>query len=275
MRAALGNRGLRDTANRDWVHKLARVGFATKGAVYVLIGILSFDAARSGTAPAGNAGAVREIHHLPFGSALLLLTGVGLMGYALWTAIQALLDPDRDGSDAKGWLKRTGYMLTALLYSGLAVVVLKSALAGGAGPRDSTKSWIGKLMSEPFGHWLVLAVGVGLLIFAGAQLVQAVTGSFARHLDHFRMTYRERRFTMNVGRLGLSARGIVFALMGVFIIRASLDSNPNEAKSMAGALRHLQAGPTGPAVLGVVAVGLVCYGLFMFVCARFRRMQRV
>jgi hypothetical protein len=266
---------LTSTKRHEWVHKVARVGYATKGAVYVLFGALSLDAALSGAPPPSNTGAVREIGSLPLGSVLLGVTALGLSGYALWRLVQALFDADGEGSRFKGIAARAGHVCSAVFHAALAFLALKLA-CGQGGPRgDGTKHWIAKLMSEPFGKPLVFAVGAGLVIFAILQIARALSGRFLKNLDHRRMTAKERDYTLKLGRLGLSARAVVFALMGFFIARAALDMNPNEAKSMGQVLGHVQASSHGPIFLAAVALGLMCYGAFFFVCAHFRRIRRV
>ncbi len=272
MRAIDAGQPLRDTANHSWVHKLARVGYATKGVVYSLVGILALQAATSGGKPTGKEGATREIGSLPFGDVLLVLTGIGLAGYALWRVIGAVLDPDHDGSDAKGVFTRVGHFVSGLLHGSLAVAAFQ--LGTGQGNGGASKDWISKLMAEPFGAVLVIIAGICVLAFAATQLVQAVTGKI-RELKHLRIDMRQRDWAVRLGRLGLAARGVVLGIIGVFLVKAGIETNPGQAKGMGEALQSLQAEPSGGLLLGLVAVGLACYGAFMLYCARFRHMPRV
>lgn len=272
MRAISAGQPLRDTANHSWVHKLARVGYATKGVVYALVGILALQAATSGGKPTGKEGATREIGTLPFGDVLLVLTGIGLAGYALWRLIGAVLDPEHDGSDAKGIFHRIGHFVSAVLHGSLAVAAFQLGLGQGGGGQGS-KDWISKLMSEPFGSVAVIIAGIAVLAFAATQLMQAVTGRI-RELKHLRIDARQREWAVRLGRLGLAARGVVLGIIGVFLVKAGLETDPGRAKGMGEALQQLQAEPSGGLLLGLVAVGLACYGAFMLYCARFRHMSR-
>jgi hypothetical protein len=65
----------------------------------------------------------------------------------------------------------------------------------------------------------------------------------------------------------------VFGITGLFLIQAAYRSNAGEAEGLGGALRALEQQPFGPWVLGVVALGLVSYGLYMFVMALYRRIK--
>jgi len=70
--------------------------------------------------------------------------------------------------------------------------------------------------------------------------------------------------------VGYVARGVVFALIGVFLVRAAWDYDPKEAVGFDGALAKLQQAPYGPLLLGLTAAGLVAFGLFCLVQARYR-----
>jgi hypothetical protein len=87
------------------------------------------------------------------------------------------------------------------------------------------------------------------------------------------MSLREKRWTTHAGRLGYAARGAVFGVIGVFLIQAALQTDPDAARGLGGALGTLARQPFGPYILGTVAVGLAAYGVFMFVTARYRRIE--
>ena len=80
-----------------------------------------------------------------------------------------------------------------------------------------------------------------------------------------------RKWTERWGRFGIAARGIVFGIVGAFLIRAALQYDPQEARGLGGALQTLAKQPLGPWLLGAVALGLVAFGLFMLSVARYRR----
>ncbi|HEY6556404.1 MAG TPA: DUF1206 domain-containing protein [Polyangiaceae bacterium] len=274
MRAISAGQPLRDTANHGWVHTLARAGYAAKGVVYLLVGILAFQAATSGGKPAGKEGATREIGNLPFGDALLVLTGIGLGGYALWRLISAVFDPDHEGTDASGIVRRVGYGVSSVVHASLAVAAFQLGLGQGSGGGDQTNVWISKVMAEPFGSVAVIIAGVAILAVAATQLWQAATGRI-RELQHLHMTSRQREWAVRMGRLGLAARGVVLGIIAIFMAKAGLESDAGRAKGMGEALQQLQAEPSGGVLLGLVAVGLACYGAFMLFCARFRHLSRV
>jgi hypothetical protein len=254
-----------------WAERLARFGYAAKGAVYLVTGALAVGVATgAGGRATDQRGALEEIGAQPFGWVLLGLVAVGLVGYVIWRIVQAVADPDREGRDARGVTRRIGYGLSALVYAGLALtagqLVLESG-GGGSSPRD----WTAWLLSWPLGWVLVAGVGAGVAGYGVYQLYQAYEAEFRDYLELGRMSGREKTWITRGGRFGLAARGVVFGILGFFLVLAALQSEPNEAGGLGDALQTLIQQPLGPWILGVVALGLVCYGLFMLAVARYRR----
>jgi uncharacterized membrane protein YidH (DUF202 family) len=248
------------------IEPIARVGFAARGAVYVMVGVLAARAAvgQGRTTDAG--GAVRAIGRLEDSGTLLVALGLGLAAYAVWRFAQALEDLDRKGGGVKGLTVRTGYAASGLVHLGLA------ATAGGFARRSgSMRAWVARSLAEPWGAW---AVGLGGAAVMGAGLYQfhkAWTGTFEEHLRMRRATADTRRWSRRIGQFGLCARGVTFLIIGWFLVRAALHLNAREVKDLGDALRMLQAQEYGAWLLGIVALGLVSYGLLSLVDARYRR----
>jgi hypothetical protein len=256
------------------MERLARLGYATEGAVYSLIGLLAAGAAfGTGWRATGQRGALDVVAESPFGGILLGLISIGFLGYALWRGVQAITDPDKEGTGIKALGKRAGYGASALIYAGLAFsaagLVFGPAGGGGRTPDD----WTALLLSWPLGQ--VLVAGVGLVV-AGVglrELYQAYKARFLEHLVLGKMGERVRKWTERWGRVGIAARGIVFGVVGTFLIRAALEYDPHEARGLGGALQTLANQPLGPWLLGAVSLGLVAYGVFMLSVARYRRIN--
>ncbi|MBD2184157.1 DUF1206 domain-containing protein [Planktothrix sp. FACHB-1355] len=267
----------RQAAAHPWVERLARFGIAAKGVVYAIVGVLAAQAAfGAGGRTTDSKGALQTIVTQPFGKFLLGLVAIGLVGYVVWRFVQAFLDPERKGSDAKGIAQRIGYFISGLIYAGLALtatkIILGSASGGGS---NSTQHWTARLLAQPFGQWLVATVGVIIIGIACYQIYKAFTGKFRQELKWQEMRNVERTWAMRLGRFGLTAQAIVFSIIGFFLIQAARQSDPNQARSLGGALAALAEQPYGPWVLGVVAIGLVAYGIYMMVQARYRRVVTV
>jgi hypothetical protein len=80
-----------------------------------------------------------------------------------------------------------------------------------------------------------------------------------------------RKWIEAIGTFGHLARGIVFGLVGVFLIKAAVDYNPDSAVGLDGALAKLAHASYGPFLLGVVAAGLIAFALYSLSDARYRR----
>ena len=166
-------RSAQRAASGDKMEKLARAGYLTKGVVYAIIGVLAFQAAiGSGGQTSGSRGAIRQIAEQPFGQVLLILTAIGLLGYAVWRLIQAIKDPEGKGSDGEGIAKRVGYAISGAIYAFLAFYAASIVFGwstGSSGGSDGGKeAWTAQLLAQPFGQWLVglvgaIVIGVGVL----------------------------------------------------------------------------------------------------------------
>lgn len=265
----------KDTAQRarPWIERFARWGYATEGAVYTLIGLLATHAAfGTGGHATGQRGALEVVGGSPFGGILLGLIAAGCLGYALWRSVQAIADPDGEGTDVRALGKRVGYGVSALIYSGLAFSAVGMALGKASDGGGSPDHWTARLLSQPLGQELVAGVG-GVAVGVGLhELYQAYKVEFLEYLKLGEMGERARKWIERWGRIGMAARGIVFGLVGVFLMRAAREYDPREARGLGGALQTLAQQPLGPLLLGAVALGLVSYGLFMLSVARYRHM---
>ncbi|MCB0168372.1 MAG: DUF1206 domain-containing protein [Anaerolineae bacterium] len=258
---------------------LARLGFAAKGVVYALIGVLAVQYAfGQGGEATGTTGALETIAGEPFGQILLVLIALGLVGYAVWQLMRAAMDTDSEGADATGIVKRIGYACSGIVHFGLAVIAAGMAIgavAGGSGGDSSVVNWTATLMSQPFGRWLV---GLGGVIGIGVGLYRIYKGysiEFKNELNLSQMSATERQWTIYMGRAGLAAQGIVFAMVGSFFVQAAVQYDPNEARGLGGALQSLAEQPYGPWLLAIVALGLVAHGIYMFILSYYRRIETV
>ncbi|HJK91390.1 MAG TPA: DUF1206 domain-containing protein [Polyangiaceae bacterium LLY-WYZ-15_(1-7)] len=255
-----------------WVEGLARAGYATKGVVYALIGGLALQAAIGrGGHVGGSRDAVREIGSQPFGKALLMLTAIGLFGYALWRFIQAALDPERKGTDATGLMQRTGYAASGAVHAMLGVTAVQLIL-GASGGGSSRKTWLAELMAvDTIGPMLIGASGVCILGYAGFQVYVGWTTKFEDALETGRMSRPGEKAATAFGRVGLMARGVVLAVIGGFVLESAATQDPGAAKSVAGALSEIASQSHGVLLLIGISAGLLAYATHQLVLARYRQ----
>jgi hypothetical protein len=259
---------------RPWMERFARLGYATEGAMYTLIGVLAAGVAFGvGGRATGQQGALEIVAGSLFGGVLVGLIALGFLGYALWRGVQAIADPDGEGTDLKALGKRIGYGVSALVYAALAFsavgLILGSASEGGETPDD----WTALLLSWPLGQVLVASVGTAVVGLGLRELYQAYKARFLEYLKIEEMGEKVRKWSKRWGRLGITARGIVIGVVGTFLIRAALEYDPQEARGLGGALQTLAQQPLGQWLLGAVALGLIAYGLFMLSVARYRHID--
>lgn len=261
---------LREVAHSTWVEGAGRAGLVAKGASYVLVAILAIQVAvGAGGEPADRQGALDAVADEPLGWLALLLLAVGFAGYGLWRFAQALFDRDREGTDVTGLGKRASDFGKGVLYVGLAAVSV-SLMAGGdaAGSEEDTAT--SRMLDLPLGRWIVSAVGLAIVGAGAWNGYRALTVKFRDDLKTRRMSNEEDRWYTAMGVLGHLARAVVFALVGIFFLRAAYQYDPDEAIGLDGALAKLAGEAFGPVLLGTVAFGLLAYGLFCFVQARYR-----
>jgi preprotein translocase subunit Sss1 len=258
-----------------WVERLGRFGYVSKGVVYGIVGLLAAQAAfGNGGKTTDTQGALQTIVNQPFGKFLLALVAIGLIGYVIWRFVQAIKDPENKGNDAKGLAVRIGYAVNGLIYASLALSAVKIVMGTGGGKNssDSTEDSTARLLSQPFGQWLVGTAGAFVIALGFYQFYQAFSGKFRKELNLTELSNTEAQWVMRIARFGLAARGIVFCITGWFLIEAARQSNAATAVGLDEVLQTLAQQPYGAWLLGIVALGLVAYAIYTIIQARYRRL---
>ena len=271
-------RTLRNTATGTWMSRLARLGYATKGVVYLIIGGLATQlAVGHGGSATDQRGALRVIYEQPFGKFLLAIVALGLLGFALWSFVQAIFDTEGKGRSAKGSIERIGYALVGVSSGALAFGAYQLAAGTGSGGNSSTanaQDWTAFLLKQSFGVVLVVLVGLVVIAVAFYLFSKAYSAKFRSQLNLATVGAQMQRMIIFVGRCGYAALGVVFSIIGLFLIVAASQHDPQQAKGLDSALQELLHQPFGPLLLGIVALGLIAYGAYSLVEARYRRVGR-
>ena len=252
------------------IKALARLGFAAIGVVYLLMGVLALLAALNQRAGAktDKEEAVQRLQNVPGGSVLLGLIAVGLLGYIVWRFTQAIRDTEGKGSDAKGMGTRLWYVCSGLFYSGLALYAGRLALLGRAAKGgDAPQTLTAKVLGWPGGHWLVLLAGVAIIGVGLFQCYRAFSGKVQNDVDGSNLSAGQQGLVYRTAQVGITARGVVVAIIGYFVLQAGQQSRAGAVGSTDEAFDFLAA--MGPVALGAVAVGLVAYGLYSLVQAKY------
>ncbi len=188
----------------------------------------------------------------------------------VWRFVAAFLNPEGEKTS-----KRVGYAISGVIHTALALEAIRLAMgkASGGGNGDQASHWTAEVMSHPFGRWLIVLAGLGVAGYGIQQLYKAYTVELDKQLALGSLSAEARSWVVRVGRAGLAARGVVFAIIGIFLLLAALQTDPGEARGLGGALQTLERQPFGPWLLSLVAIGLVAYGIYELVRARYRRIQ--
>jgi len=256
-----------------WTERLARIGYAAKGVVYIVVGALAtMTALGVGGEAQGTQGAMRSIARQPFGTAMLSIVAFGLVAYVIWRWVQAVTDADDKGTKAKGIALRLGYAGSGFIYAGLALSAARIVFgARDDGRPSAAESWTAKLMEFPYGNGLVILAALGVVGYGLYQCYKGYKAKFRKRLKTNEMSERGIVWATRSGRAGFIARGIVFLLVGGFLIQAAWHYDSTQAEGLDGVLQSLILQPFGPWLLGAVALGLVAYGIYMLIEARYRR----
>ena len=247
--------------------KVANIGFIAKGTVYAITGILALLAAFNlGGQKAGKMEVLDFLEKQPFGKVILGLLGLGLICYAIWRFIQSVQDPEGIGSDFKGMAKRVSFFISGLFYLGFGlyawVEIFKNSSGGGS-----------SIFSGDKGQLLLIVVGLGLAIKSLYQFIKAYKGDFLEKFNISAISDSSKRAAIkNLGYAGLISRGIVVGIVCYFFLKAGLGSG-GSPEGTGQAFSFIQQNTSSPWLVGLVALGLICYGVYMFAHTKYRKFQ--
>lgn len=257
--------------NSAWIRPFARFGYFAKGTVFLVIGFLALQVALGMRSQAsGSKGAFVNILIQPFGRILLAVVAIGLLGYMIWLFILAIMDPENEGTNVTGLITRIGNGINGLLQASLAMTALQLVIGFGGGANNSPEDWTAMALAQPFGRWLIALVGLGIVGTGFYQLFEAYRASFRHTLKLDKLSKTGATWVLLAGRLGRFALAVVLQVAGIFLIRAALQFDPDEAQGLGDTLQSLEQQLFGPWILGGVAIGLIAHGIYMFVEAKYR-----
>ncbi len=264
-----------------WIAKLARLGYIAKALLYMTIGALATTAAlglgrtaaQAHGGSVGSRGAMGALFEAPFGRVLLWICAAGLVGYGVWRLVEAFVDPERNGHGAKGLVLRARSAITALIHFALGYSAIRIALGHLGAARDGrrTEHWTARALATPGGELVLYGVAIGLAVYGVYQLYRAWKSKLGDQLSLGSLTGRTRRAVIGISRFGIAARGIAFCTAGMLLLRAAREHDAAQADTPQQSLRQLFELGTIPFV--VVAIGLIAYGVYEVIEARYRRIH--
>jgi len=263
-----GKRVAQGAAASPVMETLMRLGYIARGLVYGMIGLLAFQVvAGIGGSLDDPQGAIVALGKTPIGGVMVWGMMIGLVGYALWGFIRAVADPLHKGHDAKGIALRIGYAVSGVSYLLLALATYGLITGGASAARNGAQTaqaqqTTASILSKPWGPVAVTIVGIVVIVVGAIQVFQGLSDTFDKQFDPYALTSYQRTWIDRLGRFGTAARGLVFALVGFFLFSAGLNHNATQAQGIDGVLNALLHQPAGPVLLGVVALGLIAFGIY-------------
>jgi hypothetical protein len=258
-----------------FIEHFARFGYAAKGVVYFIIGLLGALAPIGlSDRPTGQRGALAALLRQPTGSLLLIVAAAGLVCFGIFQFIRAVEDPEHAGWTFKGVIKRAGWLANAFAQFALVAAALNMMIGYHRAAADDdarVRDWTATALSYPFGRWVIAIIGGCVIAYGVQQVLAGFGGRLDRRLDLDDLTDAAHRWLCGISRFGVAARGAVFAALGYFLVVAAYHANAHEAYGLGGTLRTLATEAFGRWILALSAAGLIAYGLYDFVLARYRR----
>ncbi|MBN2731428.1 MAG: DUF1206 domain-containing protein [Balneolaceae bacterium] len=253
------------------IDKVQTLGLAAKGLVYSIIGALTAMAAFDmGGQMAGKSHVISFLQQQPFGNFLLYFLAAGILAYAIWRMYTAIADPKNKGTGKTGITKRVGYFFSSIIYLFFSITIVTTTITSAAG--DSNRQFVvDHLLQKTYGPFVIGLIGV---IIIGVGLYQIHKGYSKKYLEELNAGYGNHQSLMHkVGKFGFIARGIIFGIIGYFVLRAGVTDNPEMIRSIQGAFSFLQQQSYGTYLMGGVAVGLMAYGIFMMYVSKDSRIH--
>lgn len=239
-----------------------RAGYAARGFVYGVVGVIALLATTGNTETAGLLGSLDRLKDAPWNEPVLLTLAAGLVAYAIWRGLDSIVDLAGHGRGF-GWVERFGLFFVALLHLGFAWYAVRLAFGGPEFVADSSRraaAALRALIGHPVGRWFVVLVGVGTISFGCYSIWK---GAFGRYRNHMRHTWMLERIAPLLG-FGLVARGIVLGNMGGLIVWAGWSLDANAAGGYGHTLSQMGGGWHGRTMLGVAGAGMVAFSFYCF-----------
>jgi hypothetical protein len=265
----------RKAKQSDWLEWAGRAGLATRGVLYLTVGILAAQIAFGDTGErADRQGALQAVARQPLGRLLIAILAVGMAGYAVWRLVLAVADPGDRGQDASGLARRAGDLGRGAIYLGGVATALPLALGrGGGSSGGKEQDWTARALALPGGRWLVGSVGILVIAAALWNGWKGVSGKWREQLETSEMSKTEKKWAEPIAIGGLIGRMLVFGLVGGFLLRAAVRYDPHDGVGLDAALKDVRGKAYGPWALLAFALALMLFGAFSLLQARWRRVD--
>lgn len=250
--------------------RLVRLGYFAKGVIYTLIGVLAMRVAfgMSGGRLTDPSGVLLQIVRQPFGFALLITLGIGIVAYAAYYVVEGIADLRHKGGGWRGWGDRALTIFKAAVYGAIGIQALALAFLGDR-PDGNPEAQARTALQIPLGAVLLVLIGLGVAIYGVSQLKLAWDGRFEEDIDAS-WVRREARWVLPLGRVGTGSRAVILVLMGITLLRAGIRERPSDADGYREILVTIFS--INPWLLAAMGAGLLCFGLYQLCHARYAKL---
>lgn len=269
-----------DGSQREDTHLMleyvARLGYASKAAIYAIVGVLAIlTAANRGGRITDTSGALRVVLRQPFGQILLAVLAVGLFGYAVWRVLDAVADPDHQGTSFKGLVVRIGNAIRGCIYGALGIDAIQLLRGVSGSRRDEAQMWTARILDLPFGDWALGVAGAIVGAYGLSELIVSLRGKHDAKVNLSSIAAQFRPAVVKISRFGVGVRGGLIATLGVFLVRAAVRHDPSEAAGSRESMLRLGGLVDGRWFLALIAAGVLAYAVDQAVHARCRRIRPI
>jgi hypothetical protein len=261
----------RAAARSGTVGVAGRVGLAAQGVCFGLIGVLAIAlAAGEGGKATDPQGAFNALARGGWTRVLLIALTFGFACYALWRFSQALLDRGGMGTGVGGLGRRGIQFVQGSTYLLLTIGAGKTVFGAGARAGTERRAAAG-ILGWPGGREIIGFVALVLLATGVVTVYWGVSGRFRESLALDGASRGMRQAVQTFGVVGLCSLGTVLVIVAWFLGKAAYEFDKRAAVGIGGALAKLAHASYGPILLSAVAFGLIVFGLFDLLQARYHQ----
>ncbi|GAA2004242.1 DUF1206 domain-containing protein [Nocardioides kribbensis] len=250
----------------DWLDHAVRAGLVAYGVVHLMIAWIALQLAlgdQSGSA--SSTGALQQLTDEPFGKLAIWLIAIGMLLLVVWRVLEAV--GGHRGEEGKDlWLKRASSVLKGVIYAVIGWSAVQ--VATGSGSKGGSDDTTATVMNMSGGQFMVGLAGVLVIAYGVGQIVRAWTEKFREHLTAEGKSGEAGTAYIWFGKAGYAAKGVAIGIVGGLFLYAAYTHQAKKSGGLDQALHKVLQQPYGPVMLGVIAVGIGCYGLFCFARAR-------
>lgn len=261
----------------DLTERLGRVALATQGVLYVVIGIIAVSVALGDhdNGEASQSGAIESVARQPFGRVLLAVLLLGLIAHASWRVLLAVRGEPGQGDDGQSVVKRAANLGRAAIYVSFSFLAFRILTSSSSEEGNTQKESTARVLEWPAGEWLVVGAGLAVIGAGIWNMSKVFTAKFLENLDLGGLSQNARTAVETTGRVGYFARGVAFGLVGWFLFEAGRQHDPSESRGLDASLRELLGKPHGPWMLAALALGMLLFGTYRLLDARFRKPSEI